>query len=287
MFRLFAIITTLVVFSSELFACPRIRPRLVDYNCDQAYKVAVIGDSIVEGVDGDRENRYTDGDGGYVSRLSNQTGLNFTNIGVKGTTTDELLRGFRRNIDKRLTTRLLQQADIILIDVGRNDFWNSPLEPETLPAIRNIQRIIKFLKKTYQERDSHIVPYFIVATLIPTTRTNIRPHDLQLYVEELNSNLRRFKSRGLPVDIYFDQEFDSSILGADGLHPNLAGYQRIADFLEIEFKDRINEILKLKRKDRDKDGIYDIFESWFGMNPRNPDTNSDGILDGKEVFQKN
>lgn len=287
MLRLLAILTTIVVITSDLVACPRIPLRMVDFNCDQQYKVAVVGDSIVRGVDGDNPDHFNEGDGGYVARLQAQTGYTFANIGVKGIRSDQLLRDFRRNIDKRLTSRLLRQADIVIIDVGRNDFWNSPLEQITLPTVRNIKRIVSFLKRKYRERDSGVVPYFMVATLIPTTRTNIRELDLQLFVDDLNDNLRRFKSHGLPVELLFDEAFDTSILGVDQLHPNPAGYQRIADYIEHDLRNRVNKILRKQRKDLDRDGIYDMFEQWFQMDPTNPDTNGDGILDGKEVFSPN
>ncbi len=284
MIRLFAILTTIVVIASDLVACPRIDRKMIDFNCDQQYKVAVVGDSIVKGVDGDSLDPFYDGDGGYVARLEAQTGYTFSNIGIRGIRSDQLLRDFKRNINKKLTSKLLKDADIVIIDVGRNDFWNSPLEQITLPTVRNIKRIVSFLKKVYQKRDSKVVPYFMVATLIPTTRTNIHELDLQLFVDDLNQNLRRFKSRGLPVELFFDEEFDINILGADLLHPSSTGYQEIADFLETDLRGRVNKILKSKRKDLDRDKIYDIFETWFGMDPTNPDTNGDGILDGNEVF---
>ncbi|HBF19463.1 MAG TPA: hypothetical protein DDW81_05155, partial [Cryomorphaceae bacterium] len=39
--------------------------------------------------------------------------------------------------------------------------------------------------------------------------------------------------------------------------------------------------------DRDKDGIPDLYELIFGLDPDNPDTDGDGIPDGNEDYNRN
>lgn len=253
-------------------ACPLIAKRFIDFNCDQKFKIAFTGDSIARGV-GDDENNDN---GGYVKRVRKYVRrLKTSNLGSPGTTAEELLRDFRRNIDKRKTSKRLADVDIIFIDVGRNDYWQ---DTPALSVVRNIKRTIRFLQKNVKAQTG-VRPLFVVSTLIPTNRSFQQP-----YVDEINEALVRFKANDLPVELLFHENFSTSILSFDDLHPDGPGYESLAQFISEFLKNRAQSIQSAKRRDRDNDGIFDKFEEQFGTLKGNPDSDGDGILDGEDVF---
>src|SRR4051812_23987842 len=89
-----AILTMLILASAEGSACPLVSG-LVDNNCDQTVKVAVLGDSIVRGVGEIVNGRY----GGYVYRLQARfTDADFINLGISGQTSHELYARLARDL---------------------------------------------------------------------------------------------------------------------------------------------------------------------------------------------
>lgn len=266
----------LLFLAADAFACPLVKRTMIDFNCNGKLKIAITGDSIVSGV-GDEV--YTEKKSGYVLRLGQLLRAKVTNLGIAGITSGGLLRAFMRNIDKERTSRLLRDADIIIIDVGRNDYWLEDSSPEEVA--RNIERTIAFLRKKLKTRDLGVRPFFMVSTLIPTERSFQQP-----FVDQVNSALRRFNSRELPLHIFFDTNFSTSILSEDGLHPNAEGYDTIAIFLKRFLKNDAQIEIAKKRRDRDGDGAYNYFEKyWYHTDPRKKDTDGDGFWDGAEIYQ--
>ncbi len=261
-------------FALSASCCPLI-DKLIDYNCDRSLKIAFTGDSIAYGV-GDELNENS---GGYGLRLS-QTFPDsiIRNVGVRGITSDQLLRAFKKNLRKLPHGKTYFRSvntDIMLIDVGRNDYW-SELKPSF--TVRNIRRLVKFLRTELAKYDE-APPYIAVNTLLPTTRLFQKP-----FIDEVNKLLIAEQARGLTLAAHFDQ-VPSELISDDGLHPTSAGYDAMAFLLREFLKGDAQRECRARRADSDSDQIFDRFErSKFGTDPALPDTDADGLLDGEELF---
>lgn len=261
--------------SGGLLACPLI-DGLVDYNCDESLKIAITGDSIVFGV-GDSE-RFGD-NGGYVARLQSSLPMSeVANLGIPGITSWRLLRSFKRNLSKvppGETIRKMSSADVVVIAVGINDYFE---RREPGRTVRNIQRLIAFLKDFYRNRNQ-TVPAFRVSLLTPTRRSYQQP-----FVSEVNRLLLRFRSERLPIGPDFSK-LNTRLLRSDGLHPSNRGYDALAARLLSNLRGPLMKQLLGDRPDSDNDGVYDLFEiQRFGTSVSLPDTDGDGKIDGYELF---
>lgn len=259
---------------SSAGACPKIRG-LIDFNCDRKIQIVGIGDSIVYGV-GDEDY---DGKGGYMTRL--RSVFPKTNIykeGFPGITVARLL-GFYKTLFRRAPNnpliKKIGNADILLIDVGRNDYFNRNPSSLTVDTLRIMtEYLTRKLKKKFKT-----VPLIVGAELIPSARE----FDMD-FINAINSSLFMKRSGSFPFYLRFDL-LDPLLLGEDGIHPTSGGYAQMTEFAAEYIRDDAQVRSEAERIDRDNDGIYDIFEkSKFGTNPRVADTDGDGILDGDEVF---
>ncbi|MCB0337646.1 MAG: SGNH/GDSL hydrolase family protein, partial [Bdellovibrionales bacterium] len=249
------------LLTSSAFACPSIGAfNLSDYNCDQKFKMVFTGDSIAKGV-GDVRNSNK---GGYVKRVKQFFGENdvsFVNLGVAGITTGRLLREFQHNLTKNKagkTQDAIFGSDAVMVDCGRNDFWqNRETQSETqraMKAVRNMKRISSLLVKQTRKNGAEAFVFF--STLIPTSR------DFQNgFVNKINQLMLKGNNKRFRVLVRFDKRFKTRLLQEDGLHPSSAGYDRITDsilvpFLEGKFLSALSNV----RPDSDGDGIYDAFE---------------------------
>lgn len=267
------LVGNLFVFFTCASACPLI-DGLVDYNCDQALKISIVGDSVVAGVRDEPSSR-----GGYVGRLGETlTDAQVRNLGVPGITTERLLlrlhNNFRRKGNNSVKNKLLG-ADLVLIDIGRNDYWN------LLPAeftIRNIERIVSLLK-TEIAKLSEVEPFIVVESLIPTTRFYQRS-----FIAGINSLLNTEDTQASTIYPGF-QKLKPTILSWDGLHPSAKGYDVMAKKVFRFIGTSVKKGQLAMRPDKDQDGVYDYFEvSKFGTDPEKFDSDGDGISDGEELF---
>lgn len=194
-------------------ACPDLEG-MVDVNCDGRLKIVVTGDSVAYGY---RDTRHKSGYG-YVARLRNA--LPFAevgNLGIPRITSLQLLQSFKRNLPKRPPgkTRLIaSMADVIVIDVGRNDYWFNE-QPAT--TVRNIRRLVKYLRAELNTLDGS-PPLVLVATLVPTTRGYQRT-----FISTVNAMLLKYRANTLPTEVRFD-EVSASYISYDGIHPSPKGY---------------------------------------------------------------
>lgn len=275
--RLFFSLVFLGSFCAQpVNACPLIEG-FVNYNCDHILKVAFVGDSIVTGVgDENRNNR-----GGYVVRLRQRFPFaKFTNDGVPGVTTGRLIRYLKTEFKQKRRSRYYRRAfgaDVVIVDVGRNDYW----EHNASPAItaRNIRRIAKILKRK-RMRKHGVAPYVIVASLLPTNR------GFQAgFIDATNNYLNGYNSPAMPLELDF-YSMPRSLLAGDGLHPTSAGYGWLSDLIEGHVFGPLQATLANHRPDVDSDGVYDVFEERvFQTDPANPDTDEDSFSDGEEIFE--
>lgn len=253
-------------------ACPTIGG-LIDYNCDKQIKIAITGDSIVRGIgDVDYESE------GYVERL--RTSLpeaTIENLGVAGITSSRLYRSFKKllqNPDGE-TSLKSKDADLFIIEVGPNDYWQ---EENPALTVRNIYRLVKLLRSSIGT-DVQTAPKFVIATLLPTKRAYQAP-----FIKQVNALLLARNSEKFSVKIRFDK-VSANLLSEDGLHPAPEGYDAMELLVRRYIKRDLQRIYRKERKDADSDGVFDYFETVrYGTDPANPDSDFDGVSDGTEIF---
>ena len=253
-------------------ACPEINS-LPDFNCDGKATIVIIGDSLVAGI-GDTQN---DNEGGYVVRTQGRfPQATVVGYGVPGLRTLTLLKTLRKAFVEVATSELAQSliaADLVVLDLGRNDRWNFGLPAATL---RNLKRARSMVESGVVEQGG-VAPLVVTAVLMYPNRGSQGP-----WVKELNELIFKSHSMEHPADLRFDL-VSKRLLSADNIHPTSKGYAAIGkvfiDYLRKEYQ----QYAALQRVDQDKDGLYDIFErSRFGTDPTNPDTDGDGLKDGDD-----
>jgi lysophospholipase L1-like esterase len=251
-------------------ACPDIG-RLPDVNCDGSATIVVIGDSLVSGT-GDTKNG---GKGGYVLRTQEYfTEATVANHGEPGLRTPTLIKRVRKAFSNPATTPLAQDliaADLVVLDVGRNDRWFFGLPTTT---VRNLKRVRTMIGEEVTKITGN-TPLIVTAVLMYPNRGSQGP-----WVKELDNLIANSDSEQYPADIRFDK-VSKKLLSSDNIHPTPKGYAAMADvFIKYLLKDYRAHIDNL-RKDSDNDGIFDIYErAKFGTDPANPDTDGDGMNDG-------
>ena len=234
--------------------------------------ISVVGDSLVYGT-GDIKNN---GKGGYVLRTQEALpGVAIHDFGYPGITTRALTskidRAFSSNEASPLADALVK-SDMIVIDVGRNDEW-SKTYIETASALRKLRYEI-------EDDVATVTGYkpLVVTAVLMITRTIKKG----AWIAELNKYISASNTRWTPADLRFDA-VPWRLCGPDRIHPTSKGYERLArnfiNYITHTYPDHVETL----RKDRDHDGLYDIFErSRFGTDPLNPDTDGDGLLDGSD-----
>ena len=265
-----------LTFVQSSSACPLI-DGLVDYNCDGFHKVVVVGDSIVKGI-GDLKFKNN---GGYVRRLQRFLPKStIVNMGKPGFSTDRLLTFYKSSLSKKGSEKIKAQfsnADILIIDAGRNDFFTDG-SPEV--TITYLKRIVTYLTRQLSKDNKSSGPLITIATLLPTTRGFQRS-----FIDNVNLLLvEMFSETFLPTGIFFNT-LSEDIISVDGIHPDSDGYKVIAEYAALSIATDIQDRSRAARPDSDNDGIYDRFEKpKFKTNPNEADTDKDGLLDGEEVF---
>ena len=255
------------------FGCPLI-DGLVDANCDGILKIGFAGDSFVKGV-GDKSELG----GGYVSRIAelypNAVITKFPHPGIpSGILLSRLIRKVPRMASSP-ADRDLRDTDVLIIDVGRNDYWE---DRDPTATVGNIRRIVKFLTAALSKNGA-TPPVIAVNTLAPTNRAFQAP-----FISAVDSLMLKQRSATLPAYVRMDT-LRNSLISRDGLHPTALGYENMTTIIKgyLETKG-LSRALALCQ-DNDADGIFDKFEaSKFGTNSSLADSDSDGFLDGEEVF---
>ncbi len=258
--------------TASALACPRING-LIDLNCDGKVKIAATGDSIVRGVG---DNIGTPDSSGWVFRLKEFfPDAKIRNIGVSGTTSQRLRRLFIKNVlPGKEAYNELDGADYILIEVGTNEYWDKLPISHTVVGIK---RLIKTLKSFYSSTFFLPEPIVVVATPPVSRRSFQNP-----FLENLAEELLALKNK-LNVLIKF-HELGEGIIGKDALHPGPSGYAKMAKLVSKVVTGKLQQEAEDLRPDSDGDGIFDLFEPAFGTDPTLPDSDSDGALDGTEIF---
>lgn len=221
--RKFVFVVTAVLFfgASSVRAqetCPAV-DSLYDLTCDGILKIVFIGDSFVRGVgDSPADN------GGYVARLAAlYPDASIQNLGVPGITSEQLYRNYKYIFDRGShgpTWAALQRADIIILDVGRNDFW---AQNPSFEVARNVKRLVGLLRSHLSQDPNYPAPAFGVTRLAPTNRSFQAS-----FISAVNRELLKLKSSTFPVEIRADT-LNRKYLRRDGLHPSSRGYDGLAE----------------------------------------------------------
>ena len=266
-----ALFLTFAIPARSSFACPSVGG-LPDINCDGSARVVVVGDSVVYGTGDVRNN----GRGGYVLRVAKKfPGASFDNRGTPGEEARRVLGvvqdAFTGLGDTTFATSLTE-ADIVIIDIGRNDWW------KFLPAkatLRNLKRLREMIQNQVNTVTGH-KPLVIMAQIMGANRTG-----QGTWVAELNQYIAASNKLGTPADLKFSSV--SKRLLIDRVHPSSLGYDAIAKILYSYLTQTLPKHVAVFRRDSDRDGLYDEYEAEkFGTSPTNPDTDGDGILDGRD-----
>jgi lysophospholipase L1-like esterase len=210
--------TVICAYATHASAECTIAEGLPDLNCDGVVNVVALGDSFVTGF-GDRKLR---GNGGYIVRTQNRLShVTLKAHGVRGLRTGALLKRVRSAFNgsdyQELATDLLA-ADLVTIDIGRNDRW---LFAPPKKAYRNLKRIRTLIQDSIALEQSSYAVVTLAVLMLPN-RGSQGP-----WVAELNEHIIRSHSNATPADLRFDK-VSKRLLSADNLHPNSRGYKALS-----------------------------------------------------------
>lgn len=261
-----------LLLPSRSYGCPLVK-NLPDFNCDGELHVVVMGDSLVSGY-GDTDNNNV---GGYVLRAQRALpGVTFHNLGIQGLTSVKLLLNLTKAFDSRgkdAWFKALRKADLVVLDIGRNDRWFFGEAQQTARRIRKAVDMIRY----QVARINGSGPLVVTSILMLPNRGAQAP-----WVVELNRFLRDGNTPNKPADLYFDQ-VSKRLLSPDRIHPTPEGYQVMAGYLLAYIRNTYPVHVAVLRPDKDRDRLYDLFEILkFHSDPKNRDTDGDGVIDGKD-----
>ena len=157
-------------------------------------KVAIIGDSILNNIEGNGISKH-----GNVNVVSHS-----------GSTSEDLKSYIKPIIDRR--------PDVLILHIGSNDLTKKDLKTDNeIDTIANLQNIINKVKKSTAQTIIEIS-----SLIIRQDRQNIEKR-----VEELNGNLKTLCEENL-IDYIEHSNIDESCLGIKKLHPNKKGKAYLA-----------------------------------------------------------
>ncbi len=272
-----AIFGAILTLTNSAFACPDIY-KIPDYNCDGDLQIVVIGDSLVYGT-GDTKYKNK---GGYVLRLQKKLKkAAIQNLGKPGLRTIPLLEALRDAFDRGKSPKLkkvLRSADIVIVDIGRNDYW---LFGPAKDSYRNIVSIGDAIRKEVKKL-TKIEPMVVTAVSALPNRTG-----QGVWVKELVALIAKNSTATKPSDLRFDL-VSKRLLNPDQIHPSSKGYDAMGEVLLKYLQGNLAKKMRALRPDTDKDGLPDLLETdVYKTDPAVADTDGDGKSDGNEVLTAN
>ena len=235
----------------------------------------MLGDSVAYGFGDSRYNN----NGGYALRLAKK--LKFatvTNLAEPGLRSFELVAALRsgfKNTEQNAMVITLRSADIVILDLGRNDRW---LFGEPKATYANLKTARSLIVRNVQKLEKS-APLVVIATMMLPNRGSQGP-----WMKALNSLILAGNTLKYPSDLRFDL-VSKRLLCADQIHPTSLGYDALARTLYDYIKKVLPRRMLKLRPDNDKDGVFDLFETIrYGTNPELLDTDQDGKSDGQEIF---
>ena len=181
----------------------------------------------------------------------------------------------------------LRGADLVVVDIGRNDWW---LDVSPGLTARNIKRIAGLAARMGKADGQG--PLVVIAKLIPNERLERRNEVTQQdFVLLVNQALTLLNQERYPVAVPFDQLPPYGYLQDPprtdaGVHPTSAGYDILSDILIDFLKNGAQDLMAAQRGDDDEDDVFTLCESkYYRTKPNDPDTDADGYPDGQEIYE--
>ena len=207
-------------------------------------RIFVFGDSIAQGL--------YDTSGGWVERIAStlhqksldnmlngdgKSSFTVYNLGVSGDSTEGVLARIKQEVEAR---RIYEDDDLIILAVGIND---SILKADNtvLMDVYEFQEAYEKLIKETQKLTSHV--YCLGLTAVDEKLTSPWPYSLSgkqyrnnrinLFEDSIKQSTERLDLPFIPLhDQFIAQLGTGQTLLADGLHPNEAGHELIANVVK-------------------------------------------------------
>jgi lysophospholipase L1-like esterase len=234
-FKHFTVVfVTLITFLAPAWAqnCPNLGQYL-DLDCDGELTVAVLSDSLGAGVGDEEYGSSGPTGGGYITRAALLLPeVNFINLSVAGMSARKRLTQTSKALSPDGSGALrngLLAADLVIIDLGRNDRWD--FKPAKSTA-RNLQRLAQVINEQSVVLRA-VSPQVVTTVLMIPNRGAQAP-----WVQELNVLIRKSNSPTSPADLRFDR-VDKRLLNEDQIHPTAEGYRAMAKVLVRYLRSRL------------------------------------------------
>lgn len=191
--------------------------------CDRDYKhaplpttsnIVILGDSLTYGTGaGSGED--------YASILAGNTGWNVINAGVPGNTTYDGLKRLSQYLQADEAGE--QKIDLLIVELGGNDFLKHVPESET---VSNLKSILSQAKARHIQTALIAIPKF---SPVGAAFGALSDHPLyEKLAEETDTPL---------IENLFSDVLAKNSLKADPIHPNAEGYRMVASELQEALMD--------------------------------------------------
>jgi acyl-CoA hydrolase len=176
--------------------------------------VVILGDSLTYGTGADSGEDY-------ASILAGTTGWHVINAGIPGNTSSDGLARLPGLLAAHDAGE--QKIDLLIIELGGNDFLKRVPEPET---VNNLKSILSQAKARSIQTALIAIPEF---SPVGAALGSLSDHPLY-------AKLAKETDTPLIKDVFSDVLAKNS-LKADPIHPNAAGYRAVADALQHRLVD--------------------------------------------------
>lgn len=196
----------LICFLSAFTACDK---KYIDTPLPSASNVVILGDSLTYGTGaGDGED--------YASVLASNTGWNVINAGVPGNTSSDGLARLANYLDAHASGE--QRIDLLIIELGGNDFLKHVPESETRSNLKTI------LDQAKAKNVRTVLVAIPELSIFGAAFGTLSDHPLyEKLAKETDTPL---------VTNLFSEVLSNNSLKADAIHPNAAGYSQVAAELQ-------------------------------------------------------
>lgn len=232
------LLSTQFVLSQPLLAQECDLGLALDWNCDGKQVVAILGDSFVAGV-GDKNEKTLHG---YIGRSAKALPkISILGFGTKGQDTGQLLSEVKDALEARQSSELqevLLTADVVVLDIGRNDRW---LFGPPSDALSNLKEIRTLIQSEVRD-ETGIAPVVVLAVLMLPNRGAQGP-----WVAELNKLIFKSHKVATPANLRFDL-VSKRLIGADQIHPTSRGYVELSKTFVSYLKKNLPGLLRKMKK---------------------------------------
>lgn len=209
----------------------------LDWNCDGSQHISVLGDSFVYGV-GDTKLKTLSG---YIGRTRKALQkIKIDGFGTRGLETGQLLNQLKAVFSSNESSSLLDsllKADVIFLDLGRNDRWSFGPPSDAFDNLVSIRKLIQ----TSVAEQTGITPIVIIDVLMLPNRGAQGP-----WVKELNKIILDSHKLTTPANLRFDL-VSKRLIGKDQIHPTSRGYAALSKSFVSYLKKTLPAMIKKLR----------------------------------------